>query len=134
MAQRFAAESKLPLTYSAENTRATLWRAIHSPLVFLVWQGEETLGGSILGGFDNDFTIEKAAYIIKFYVEKELRGLGVSRELLRAFESDMTQRGASVVFASSTVSLGTMNEKLYVNLFEKEGYNVFGHVLIRELQ
>ena len=134
MAQRFLAETQLPLTYSAENTRATIWAAIHSPLIFLVWQGEETLGGMVMGDYEHDFTEETAAYVMKFYVERELRGMNVARELLQAFDAEVKQRGASVVFASSTAGMGPTNETLYVRLFEHEGYNVLGRVLVKEFR
>ena len=134
MAQRFLGETELPLTYSEENTRATIWAAIHGPLIFLVWQGEETLGGMVLGNYEHDFTEETAAYIMKFYIERELRGLGVARELLQAFDAEAKQRGATVRFASSTAGMGPTNEMLYVRLFEREGYNVLGRVLVKEFR
>ena len=134
MAQRFLGETELPLTYSEENTRATIWAAIHSPLIFLVWQGEEALGGMVMGDIESDFTQEKAVYLMKFYVEREFRGLGVSQELLQAFDEEAQRRGATVSFASSTAGMGPTNETLYVRLFEREGYNVLGRVLIKELR
>ena len=134
MAQRFVHETEFPITYSLERTRHTLWNAIHGPVILLVWEGTETLGGGIIGELENDFTVEKLAYVSKFYIEKELRGLGVARELLQAFENEVKVRGASLIYASATAGMGDRNEVLYVRLFERQGYNVLGRVLIKDIR
>ena len=132
MARRFVGETDLPLMFSKENTRESLWRAIHQSTV-LVWEGDKVLGGTIIGDLESDFTVEKLAYVTKFYVEKEFRGLGVSRELIQGFEDEMKRLGAKVICASSTAGMGPRVEALYVRLFERQGYNVLGRVLIKEI-
>ena len=134
MAERFVGETDLSLTYSPEKTRNTLWQAIHSSPIMLVWEGEETIGGAVLGYLEDEFTNEISAYVSKFYVERELRGLGVARELLHAFSEEARRLGASVIFASATAGMGPRVEALYTRLFECEGYNVLGRVLVKELR
>ena len=111
-----------------------MWSAIHDSTIMLVWKGEETLGGVVIGSLERDFTEDMSAYIMKFYVEKELRGLGVAQELLQAFDQEAFRMGAKMSFASSTAGMGEVNEKLYVRLFEQQGYNVLGRVLVKELK
>ena len=133
MARRFVAETEFPITYSEAHARRTLWTVIHSAIA-LVWEGNETLGGAVIGQLEDDFTVEKLAYVSKFYIEKELRGLGVARELLSGFEAEVKRRGASLIYASATAGMGDRNELLYVRLFERQGYNVLGRVLIKDIR
>ena len=135
MAKRFVAESALPFTYSEDASRRSFWAAIQNDdAILLVWESEGVLGGGVLGLVDRDFCFEASAYMLKFYVEQEFRGLAVSRELLRAFENVVARKGARAVFTSSTAGMGERVEKMYVRLFEKEGYNVLGRVLIKEIR
>lgn len=133
MARRFVAETDLPFTYSNEMTRQTFWSAIHSDAsILLVWHSEDVMGGAVLGCIDQDFCNERLAYIAKFYIELEFRGLSPSRELLAAFQREAVAKGASIIFASATAGMGERVEKLYVRLFEHHGYNVLGRVLVKE--
>lgn len=134
MAKRFVGETELPLTYSEELSRKTFWQLIQRPgnSILLVWEEDDVLGGLVVGMVERDFCNEYGGFVLKFYVEKELRGLGVSQEMLERFEHEAVTKGATVLFASSTAGMGETVEKLYVRLFEKQGYNVLGRVLIKE--
>jgi GNAT superfamily N-acetyltransferase len=134
MCRRFIAETELPLTLSESGTIETFAKAIHRPsAILVVWESQDVLGGMVLGYVEKDFCEESCAYINKFYVEREFRGLGVSDELLAAFDAEALDRGAKVSFASATAGMGPTVEKLYVRLFERRGYNVLGRVLVKEL-
>lgn len=134
MARRFVAETSLPLTYDAELTRQTLWSAIHSPEnILLVSDSNGVLCSAVMGFIDRDFCVESCAYITKLYIEKEFRGLGASRSLLSAFDTEAKRRGAKVLFASATAGMGGRIESLYVKLFERAGYSVLGRVLVKEI-
>lgn len=134
MARRFVTETSLPLTYDAELTRQTLWAAIHGPEnILLVSVSNGVLCGAIMGFVDRDFCAELTALVLKLYVEREFRGLSVSRELVMAFDAEARQRGAAIIFAAVTASMGERAEGLYVNLFQKTGYSILGRVLVKEI-
>lgn len=133
LAMRFVDETELPLTYSEEHTRRTLWAAMHDDdCILLVWEANDVLAGAVLGLVESDFYNELCAYVTKFYVEREFRGLSVSKDLLKAFDVTAAEKGASVIFASATAGMSEGIEKLYVRLFERQGYNVLGRVLVKE--
>ncbi len=135
MAKRFVAESDLPFTYSDEASRRSFWHAIQNDdMILLVWADDDVIGGAVLGLVEQDFCYESMGYMLKFYVEQEFRGLDVSRELVRAFENAAARKGARIVFTSSTAGMGERVEKMYVRLFEKQGYNVLGRVLVKEIK
>lgn len=135
MMMRFTEESQLKLSYDREQIRNLTWRTIHSEgAVLLVGDSNGVLTGMIVGVIDDEFSLEPCVYINKFYIEKEFRGLGASRELLGAFDEECLNRGAALSFASSTAGMGERNEKLYVRLFEKKGYSTLGRVLVKDLR
>lgn len=135
MMMRFTEESDLPLTYDREKIREVAWRTILSDeAILLVHDSEGMLTGMVTGFVDDEFSIEPCAYINKFYIDKEFRGVGVSRALIRAFDEECKKRGIVVSFASSTAGMGERNEKLYVHLFEKCGYTTLGRVMIKGLK
>ena len=134
LGQRFTEQSDLPLTWAPVTARQTIWEMLHNKeLIILVDDENGVLSGAIMGSLEHDFFIQTCAYIQKFFVEKEFRGLGVSQELLAAFERETKDRGASIVFAAATAGMGQRIEKLYVRLFEKHGYSVLGRVLVKEI-
>lgn len=133
MVQRFSAETDLHLTFSQSGARQTMWAAIHNKdSIVLVWDTGEVLGGAIMGYVDRDVFVELVAYVTRLYVEREFRGTRVARELLDSFDKQSQTQGARISFASATAGFGERNEKLFVRLFEKRGYNVLGRVLQRE--
>lgn len=134
LAERFVGESDLNLTYSHEGTRQTFWSMIkNDDAIILISDHDGAVGGVVLGMVERDFCLESCGYVVKFYVEEEFRGLGVSKELLDAFEHAAVAKGATILFASATAGMGSRVEQLYVRLFEHHGYNVLGRVLVKEL-
>lgn len=133
LAERFVGESDFNLTYSDEDSRQSFWSLIHDDdEILLISDNDGAIGGIVLGMVGRDFCVETCGYVMKFYVEREFRGLGVSRELLDAFERAAVAKGATILFASATAGMGPRVERLYVRLFEHHGYNVLGRVLVKE--
>lgn len=133
MVQRFSAETDLPLTFSQSGARETMWAAIHNKdAIVLLWDSGGVLAGAVMGYVGRDVFKELVAYVTRFYVEREFRGTVVARELLNSFDNQSQAQGARISFASATAGFGERNEKLFVRLFEKCGYNVLGRVLERE--
>lgn len=131
LAKRFVSETSLPLTFDAELSRNTFWNLIHNGIILVDDDG--VIAGVITGAVDRDFCVEPVAYITKMYIEREFRGLGSSRDLLKAFEEEVSKLGAKIIFASATAGMGERVEKLYVRLFERAGYKVLGRVLAKEI-
>jgi GNAT superfamily N-acetyltransferase len=127
MGQRFAAESIF--TYAPEQARQTIWDVIHDGSIVLVDEYDGILTGFVLGYVERDFCQEACAYIRRFYVEREFRGLGVSIDLINAFEKEAMERGARFIFTASHTKGG----KLYANLLARLGYTVLGQTLSKEL-
>ena len=133
MLQRFVSETDLPLTFDLEIARETTWHHIHSEDSILLVYDEGVLAGAVLGVIGRDFYMEKLAYLLQFYVEREFRGLGVSRDLLEAFNNEASKRGAKLIFASATAGMGERGEKMGTRLFERYGYKALGRIFFKGL-
>ena len=134
MGQRFAAESALALDWDSELARNTLWAMLHyEQMIVLVYQAGSVIAGLVMGSVERDFFVQSSAYVTKFYVEQEFRGLSVADELVAAFEREAKSMGASVIFAAATAGMGPTVERLYVRLFERAGFRVLGRVLTKEI-
>lgn len=134
MMRRFAQETELPLTFDEHGTQGTIERGIDADhTIMLVWENDDVLGGFVFGTIGREFSIEACAYVHKFYVEQEFRGLGVSDGLLKAFDHEATEMGAKLSFSSATAGMGERVEQLYVSLFQRSGYTVLGRVMVRAI-
>ena len=134
LGQRFTEESDLPLVWNEDLARNTIWNLLHNKSAIVLVDDEDgVLAGVVIGFVERDFFIQASAYIQKFFVEREFRGLGVSQELISAFERQARKQGADIVFASATAGMGQTVEKFYVRLFESQNYSVLGRVLVKEL-
>jgi len=130
MARRFVAETNLPYTFDEELTRETFWAGINSDAILLVDDHDGVIAGAVMGCLERDFCVEYSAYLTKLYVEKEFRGLAVSRNLLKAFLKETED--AAIVFTSATAGMGERVEKLYVRLFERYGFHILGRIMFKE--
>ena len=134
MARVFTSESDLPLTFDENRARATLWAAIKAKTVdFLVVVEQKVIVAAVILVYEHDYYTEACAYVDKFFVHKEFRGLGASECLLRGCLEYAGRRGAKLMFAAATAGMGDRVEKLYVRLFEKHGFSVLGRILMRGL-
>ena len=89
LARIFTTDSDLPFTFDEHRAAATLRKLIASQDVdFLVVQEDGVLLATAILVYEASYYTEIAAYIDKFFVHKELRGVGVSRELLSAYASE----------------------------------------------
>jgi len=126
MARRFSDEIDLTLTYDPEIARNSIWEAIHGDTILLVDLQGDILSGVVIGHAVKEFFKETEAYITKFHVEREFRGLGISRELIAAFEEESQ---AKMIWTSSIIG---PTESIYTNLFKKSGYSISGRILAKE--
>lgn len=134
MMMRFTEESNLPLTYDREQVRDLAWRTILSDkAVVVVGDSDGMLTGLVAGLIESEYSLEPCMYMSKFYIEDEFRGIGIARDLISAFDAECKKKGAVLSFASSTAGMGERNEKLYVHLFKKSGYDTLGRVMIKRL-
>lgn len=134
MAKHFTEISELPLTFNVERARLTLWALIHDPDVdVLVETQEGVVSGGVCVSYEASYYDEICAYVEKFFVHKEFRGIGTSDNLLRALLKTCKKRNAKVIFASATAGMGERVEKLYVRLFERHGFSVLGRIIMRTI-
>lgn len=131
LAKDFTAESGLPLTFSAERARETLWASMHHPEIDFLVEYDEVLTGAMILTYENNYYDETCAYVEKFFVHREFRGRGTSDNLLRAMIPACEARNAKLIFASATAGMGERIEKLYVRLFERHGFTVLGRIIMR---
>lgn len=135
IAERFTEESSLKLTFDREVANTTFFKYINGEnTIFLIYEYDNLITGGIMGVVQRDFHKESSAYITKLYIEKEFRGLSISRYLLEEFEVEASKLGASMIFSSATAGMGERVEKLYSNLFKRYGYQVLGRVLVKEMK
>lgn len=139
MAKRYVEESSFPITYDHVKAHNSLYKYIErantGDWIFLVDEDEESgvLCGGIMGQVLDDFCEERFAYVVKMYVEKEFRGLGTSRDLVRAFEVEAKKANAKIIFSVANSGMGLKVETLFVRLFEKFGFKVSGRTLVKEI-
>ena len=132
LARMFVGESGLPVTFNEERSRKTIWSLMHNPGVdFLVGLEDGVLYGTVIVIYEAEHYDETCAYVDKFFIHKEFRGLETSNELMRAMLSACDKRNARAVFASATARMGERVEKLYVRLFERHGFSVLGRIIMR---
>lgn len=132
MARRFVEESTLPYTFDMDLTRELLWAAIHSEeSILIVDVQEDVICAAVMGYVSRDFCIEYDAYITKFYVEKEFRGIIDTKGLIRAFEERVGE--ASMIYTSASSGISERIENLFVTLFKNSGYHVLGRIMAKEL-
>ena len=131
LAERFIKESQLPYTYDPVLTRKHYWEAIHDEeLIIILDVQEDIVAGIVMGYVSKDFCVESSAYLTKFYVEKEFRGIIKAKDLIEAFEERTKE--AVITFASATSGIGERTEKLFVRLFERSGYYSLGRIMAKE--
>ena len=136
LARRFVDECGLPITFSEERTRQTLWAAIQAPSVsFLVDANNHGLiCGAAIVTYESEWSNETLAYVTKFFVEPELRGMDTGRALAQACEHEAWRNGAVAIFAAATADMGDTVEKLYVRLWTKRDFRVLGRFVMKELK
>ncbi len=135
MLRRFSIESALPLSFDVKSATSELLTLVNAEnCIFYVETSDGVLTGCIIGTVSKeDFCHEISAYITKFYVEKEFRGLGTARSLVETFLGEAKRMNASLIFTSSTAGMGPKVEKLHTNLFVKYGFVHLGNILCKEI-
>lgn len=81
------------------------------------------VGGAVVGMIMGEMLICGGCVVWYFAVEKSMRGGGIGRKLLRAFEHECKARGAIWVFGEGDINMKTMT------FYKKMGYD-FGDTYI----
>src|SRR5262245_1729217 len=127
----FAAESGLPGTYCDDATRRTLARALADPdwEVLVLDEDGEIRGGTILA-FNASYIEEPQGYVQMFYVAPRWRRTTTARRLVAAICDIAERRGCAAVFVSPNAAITGSNDRLFVNLFAKFGFQPLAPVLV----
>lgn len=131
IAEIFINESQYGITYSHSGSTEYLWRLINDPNtgVFVHYEGD-ALAGVIIVHCDKEFQNECFGYINKMYVHPSYRGTRTGRALLDEATKWLDQKQCVLSFATATAAIG--QDKLYINLVGKFGFQLHGMVLIRK--
>lgn len=134
MARIFTEESGLPLTFNEEHARETLWASLHRPeMDFIVVVDQDLVVAGTIIVYEAGYYDEICAYVDKFFVHREFRGLAASDTLLQGVLTHAGERQAKLIFATATAGMGASIEKLYVRLFRRHGFEVLGRIIMREV-
>lgn len=119
------------VTYSESACRRTLEGWLNSSHVIVV--GHDAILGVGVVTIGQTCYEELEAEINLFYVSKDYRGKGVSRLLADAITEFAKLHKARIIHASNMSGMDGNNDKLWINLFRKFGYETIGTTLARFL-
>lgn len=119
------------LTYSEAACRRTLAGWLNHSHVIVV-ERDEIVGVGVVTIGQTCYE-ELEAEMNLFYVSKDYRGKGVSRLLAEAITEFAKLHKVRIIHASNMSGMEGNNDKLWINLFRKYGYQVIGTTLARIL-
>lgn len=79
-----------------------------------------------------EFTAEPIGEMYQFYVMPEYRGTGASRELVKAADAQWQAWGCCRSYSEAAPGMSEKNNKLFANLWKKQGYKDTGIIMIKE--
>lgn len=129
--QTFISETSYPIQYNEGNAyKHTLYLLCDPSTSIILNYQDEVFAGFAIVGLDYEFQDKPFGYVSKFYVMPDARGTTAGRELVEEMVDwfDMNQCVCS--FATSTANIG--QDKLYINLMAKFGFQLSGTVLMRK--
>ena len=118
------------LTYNAENTRKAIESYFDDGAVLLATKGGDAIGVCAVHAFKS-FYDEIEVDVQMFFVKKEHRGGGVSREMVRYVIDSAEHIGAKIIYSSCLSGMGGKVNALWQNLWGKFGFKFLGSVMVR---
>jgi GNAT superfamily N-acetyltransferase len=116
------------MTYSELGCRRSFAKMIRESNVFLV--DADGLVAMAAVRITNTFYVQAEADLEFFYVMPEYRGTGIARFLTEICTDFAKRSGARVMYALSGSGMEGKNDKLWVNLWKKNGFDVLGTTMI----
>lgn len=128
--QEFSKESTYNV-WMGKNILEDIWKVFNDPMsaFFLVYTDDGLLAGWAFCQIDDLFMDQKFGYTNKFYILPEYRGTGAGRKLAQECTDWFDQEGATYSFTTATAGVG--QNKQYINLMGKFGYEPTGTILHR---
>jgi GNAT superfamily N-acetyltransferase len=126
--------SKNGVATFAEFCHETTWNTFYNALslsdyhTFAAFDGDEikgvcivAIGNSFFKGYEGDIDF--------FYIHPDHRGSGSSRELVKACKDLHNRLNLNVLYAGCASYIGDKNNKMYTNLYTKQGFVLTGNIL-----
>lgn len=130
MAQTFINETSYGVEFDSQVSASYLTQIISYPLAdVLIADG---FAGVAILAASYEFQRRPFCYVAKFYVKPDRRNAGSGRELMEAIGKWAKEKDCSHTFVTATAGLDPTNQKLFINLMKKYGFEESGPVLFRE--
>lgn len=130
-AEQYISELPYPHTYSESNSLQYINQMINHPdSAVLVHVEQDKAVGACVVNRSRDFWEEYSGNILHFYVIPEYRKTGVGRSIIKEAVQWFDEHECNVSFAGAHAGIG--QDKLFVNLLSKFGYESRGSLLIRK--
>lgn len=132
IAKTFIGETSYDVTYSGLNSRSHLWQYIATPsadVIIVTSDEDDVILGGVMLAASVEFQLMPFCYISKFYVAPEARRSLVARQLMESaikWAADMT---CSDIFSTATAGLSPTEQRLFINLMKRYGFNDAGPCL-----
>ncbi len=115
--------------YDPENTKDVIKSWIENACIIAKKNGELIAVASMY--FLKTFYKDLEAEIVMFFVKKEHRGTGISRDLVFNMVAHAERNGCKIIYTSCASGISEKNDKMYFNLFSKYGFKKLGTELVR---
>lgn len=126
----FVCESSYGWTPERNHSNSELWAYYQlDECDVLVVDQDGDVAGVALVSCDRAHHVETIGYLSKFYVRKHYRATGAARALRDGVSKWFKDKGCTDSFITNTAGIG--EDKYFMNLFNKDGYEICGHVLRR---
>jgi GNAT superfamily N-acetyltransferase len=116
------------VTYSEVNCRRSFARLINQSNTFVI--DADGLVAMAAVTITTTFYVQSEADLDFFYVLPEYRGTGVARLLAQACTDFAKQSEARVMYSCGASGMEGNNDKLWINLWKKNGFDFLGTTMI----
>tara|TARA_R100001594_G_C4021849_1_gene259349 strand:+ start:561 stop:1031 length:471 start_codon:yes stop_codon:yes gene_type:complete len=127
-------ETRLGVEFDRENARNWIWSYMQSAVtdVLVADVDGELVGGVMLAESHEMFT-RPMCYMAKFWVLPAGRRTRAARELMRSTVAWANSRDCSHIYVTATADLDEREQRLFINLMKRTGFQEKGPVLSKQL-
>ena len=134
LAERFISETSFEADYDEIAAYKYFSQFIEHMEADIIIYDEGGISGGAMVAFAQEAQKQPFCYIAKFFVDPDSRNLGIGRDLTEAVLAWASLHGCSHVFSTATAGLDERNQRLFVNLMKKYGFEDVGPVLCAKVE
>lgn len=123
-------ETKLDVSFDRETARNWLWTYMQSAEAdILVADMDGDLVGGVMVVESNEIFTQPMCYMAKFWVLPAGRRSRAARDLMKATVDWAEERNCSHIYCTATADLDDREQRLFINLMKRTGFQEKGPVL-----